>query len=156
MNEQSPKAASAASLTIVRRLPAPPERVFAAFTDPDLVRHWWGPEGCTSPDPQIDLRVGGHYRLDIQGSDGSLHRLSGRYLEISPPTRLAFTWTWTEGSYAGIETTVEVDLVAHGRETELTLTHSGFTSPEMCAAHRSGWESSLTCLQRDAIERTAP
>jgi len=154
MNEQSPKAPGVASVTIVRRLPAPPERVFAAFTNPDVLRQWWGPEGASTPDPEVDLRVGGAYRLDIVGSDGSVHGLTGEYIEIDPPRRLAFTWNWTQGNYTGVETKVELDFVARDDGTELTLTHSGFASTEMCEDHRSGWESSFLCLQR-AVADTA-
>ena len=150
MNDQSVKPA-AASLTLVRRFAAPRERVFDALTSPGALRVWWGPEGCHCPDPQVDLQVGGAYRLDIENSEGGRNNLHGRYLEVSPPHRLAFTWTWDEGAYAGVETTVTIDLAERDGGTELTLTHGGFTSQEMCDDHDRGWSSSVDCL-RDIVE----
>lgn len=135
-----------ASLTLVRVLKAPRERVFHAFTNPAALAQWWGPEGCSCPDPEVDLRVGGTYRLDILGSGGTLNKLTGRYLAIEPPAHLSFTWTWTEGAYAGIETVVSIALKAHRDGTELTLQHTGFATQAMADDHEGGWNSSFNCL----------
>lgn len=135
------------SMTLVRRIKADRERVFDALTNPASLAVWWGPRGCSCPDPQVDLQVDGSYRLDIKVSDGSLRPLTGRYLEIDPPARLVFTWVWGTGEYAGIETTVAISLKQRGpQDTELTLTHSGFTSDDAAQNHETGWTSSLDCL----------
>lgn len=139
-------AANQPSLTLVRILKAPREQVFDALTNPAALAQWWGPEGCACPDPKVDLRIGGAYQLDILESDGTLNKLTGRYLAIEPPARLRFTWTWTEGAYAGVETVVSIALKPHRNGTELTLRHTGFTTPAMVDDHNGGWSSCLDCL----------
>lgn len=140
-------ARSDVSLTMVRVLKAPRERVFDALTNPAALAAWWGPEGSHCPDPEIDLRVGGAYRLDIQAPSGQLYKLSGRYLAIEQPAKLRFTWTWTEGAYAGIETVVSIALKDHADGTELTLHHTGFTAQSMADEHKGGWAGALDSLE---------
>ena len=135
------------SLTLVRILKAPRERVFDALPHPAALAQWWGPAGCTSPDPQVDLRVGGAYQLDILGSSGKLNKLSGRYLEVSPPSRLRFTWIWGEGAYAGVETEVTIELKEHREGTELSLLQTGFSDQAMADDHNGGWTGCIDCLE---------
>ncbi|MDP6345817.1 MAG: SRPBCC domain-containing protein [Alphaproteobacteria bacterium] len=135
-------------LVIVRMLEAPREKVFEAFTNPEMLRVWWGPEGANSPDAQVDARVGGDYRLDIHGSDGSVHQLGGRYKEVSPPEKLVFTWQWLGGEAPSPETQVTIELADLGARTRLTLTHEGFANDEAREAHNRGWISSMVCLQQ--------
>ena len=75
---------------------APCERVFQLLTTPDELRAWWGPREFTIPGVEVDLRVGGGYRLTMQPPDGEAFHLSGRFLEIEPPSRLRYTFTWEE------------------------------------------------------------
>src|ERR1700737_488796 len=57
-------------LRLERLIPAPPEDVFDAWTEPQILAQWWGPEGFTTPSPQVDLRVGGSYRTVMIAADG--------------------------------------------------------------------------------------
>lgn len=144
-------AARAASETHVLRMErefaAPPERVFAAFTDPRLFAQWWGPEGMACPVCEIDLRVGGTWRTCMRGTLGE-HWVSGVYREIAPPRRLAFTWAWEENGARGHETVVEIEFLPAGRNTRLVLRHSGFESAESRGNHSHGWGSSFDCLAK--------
>ena len=82
-------------LRLERVFDAPPERVYAAWTDPALLRRWWAAEpGWTTPEATTDVRVGGAYRLSMQGTDGILRTVAGEYLEVDPPRRLVYTWKW--------------------------------------------------------------
>jgi uncharacterized protein YndB with AHSA1/START domain len=71
-----------------RFLHAPPETVFAAWTDHDRLTRWWGPAGFTTPVAQIDLRPGGAWRIVTRAPDGREYPLKGIYQEIEPPARL--------------------------------------------------------------------
>ncbi len=81
-------------LRLSRRLKAPREAVFRAFTDPVELAKWFGPEGVSARQVEIDLRPGGRYSLEMFETDGSIHALSGVYREIQPPEKLTFTWIW--------------------------------------------------------------
>lgn len=148
---QAAAAAAAASkshvLRMEREFKAPPERVFAAFTDPALFAQWWGPEGMACPVCEIDLRVGGKWRTCMRGTMGE-HWVSGVYREIAPPRRLAFTWAWEENGVRGHETVVELEFVPAGRNTRLVLNHRGFDSAESRDKHTHGWTGSFTCLDQ--------
>ena len=143
----APGASERQVLRIEREFKAPPERVFAAFTDPKLFAEWWGPEGMACPVCEIDFRVGGRWRTCMRGVQGE-HWVSGAYREIVRPRRLAFTWAWEENGVRGHETLVEIELVPAGRNTRLVLNHSGFETAESRDKHVHGWTSSFVCLDQ--------
>lgn len=148
MPQAAARAASEAQvLRMEREFKAPPERVFAAFTEPKLFAQWWGPEGMACPVCEIDLRVGGAWRTFLSGSHGK-HWVSGVYREISPPRRLAFTWAWEENGVRGHETIVEIDFLPAGRNTRLVLRHHAFETEQSRDNHAHGWGSSFDCLEQ--------
>jgi uncharacterized protein YndB with AHSA1/START domain len=134
-------------LRMEREFKAPPERVFAAFTDPKVMAQWWGPEGMTCPVCEIDLRVGGKWRTCMRGDAGE-HWVSGVYREVVRPRRLVLTWAWEENGVRGHETVVELDFLPAGRNTRVVLNHLGFATAESQSQHSHGWNSCFTCLDR--------
>jgi uncharacterized protein YndB with AHSA1/START domain len=121
-----------------RHFAARPERVFQALTDPAELVRWWGPEGFTVPECELDVRPGGAWRTCMRSPDGNLHCVSGVYREIVPPKRLVYTWSWeTEGPPH--ETLVTIELVARDGGTDLTLLHQGFKSDDSRDQHAGGW-----------------
>ncbi len=138
----------AGALRLSRRLKAPREAVFRAFTDPVALAKWFGPEGMNIDNVKVDLRPGGAYSMVFNAADGDTHGLSGVYREISPPERLVMTWVWDHGDLAGIETLVTIELAEAGAETELTLIHEKLPSQESLDLHNQGWTSSFKCLDR--------
>ena len=82
-------------LVIERRFPVAPERVWRAWTEAKALKRWFGPGG---PQPvsaaELDLRVGGRFRIVFGGPDGNEHEAQGVYREIVPNRKLVFTWTW--------------------------------------------------------------
>ena len=81
-------------VVIKRVFDAPRRLVFEAMTKPELVSRWYGPRGFTVTSCQIDLRVGGAYRIVNRAPDGNEYGFKGVYREIVPPTRLVYTWTF--------------------------------------------------------------
>jgi uncharacterized protein YndB with AHSA1/START domain len=74
---------------------APRERVFAAFTDPELIARWWGPRGTSTTVEQMDVRPGGVWRFVIRNdSDGEQSAFKGVYREIAPPERIVQSFEW--------------------------------------------------------------
>lgn len=86
---------AAHTLRFTRRLAAPPERVFAAWTDPVQVACWWDPAGERLLRCEIDLRVGGGFTFVSRGHPDIA--FAGVYREIAPPTRLVFDAMGAEG-----------------------------------------------------------
>ncbi|MHA1151205.1 MAG: SRPBCC family protein [Alphaproteobacteria bacterium] len=140
------------ALRLSRRLKAPREAVFHAFTNPVALAKWFGPEGMNVDNVKIDLRLGGAYSMVFNEADGEAHGLSGIYCEISPPERLVMTWVWDHGDLAGLETLVTIELTEAGAETELTLTHEKLPSQNSLDMHRQGWTSSFKCLDQAIAE----
>ena len=129
-------------VAFVRRvLPAPPEVVFAAWTDAAGMRQWMSPVGTASM--AMDLRVGGSFRLVMSGPGLDIEH-SGEYLAIEPPSLLSFSWR--SEFTAGRETLVTVRLAPYGQsETELTLTHELLTE-DQARSHEGGWGGILDRL----------
>ena len=99
---------------------------------------------------EIDLREGGKYRLEGRVA-GKKWSIWGSYLEVRPPDRLVYTWTWKHdpglGESTG-DTQVTVEFREVGAETELVLTHERFASVQARDEHTQGWTSCLNRLER--------
>lgn len=130
-------------LQVIRHIKAPPARVFAAWTTPDQVKHWFGPGACTVLDAQIDLRVGGKYRFCVS-ADGEEMVAVGEYREITAPSKLVFTWKWEDDeAWANITSVVTVEFMAKDGGTDVRITHEGLPSAESAGRHEHGWNGSL-------------
>ena len=93
-------------LTISRTFAAARARVFKAFTDPDVLKEWFGPEGFSVPSATVDFRVGGKYRITMRSPEETDHTVIGIYREIDEPNRLVFTWAWETGDMPDADTLV--------------------------------------------------
>src|SRR4029453_8164005 len=75
------------SLTLKRRINAPPAKVYQAWTDPAKIARWFGPQQVESVQAETDLRVGGCYRL-IAHTEQGRHEVGGIYREVKPNEKL--------------------------------------------------------------------
>lgn len=132
-------------------LDAPCERIFSLLTEPVEVAKWWGPRGYTTPETELDLRLGGRYRFSMKPPDGDRFHLSGEFLEINRPSRLVYTFCWEEPTPDDRETVVTLSLDAVGDATEVSLSQGLFATEERLALHRSGWTDSFEKL-REVVE----
>jgi glutathione S-transferase len=139
------------TLVIKRHFKAPPERVFAAFTEKSLMQAWYGPGNMTVPQCEVDARVGGKYRVQMHNPAGSVHVVTGEFREIRPPERLVYTWGWLNGSSRGPETIVTVTFAPRDGGTDLTLEQTGFLDQDGRDRHEHGWRASLNGLN-DVLE----
>jgi uncharacterized protein YndB with AHSA1/START domain len=135
--------ATGATLTLQRRFASPPDTVYRAWIDPVLYVRWGAPEGLDVTLFERDLRAGGAYRIEMRGGDQH-HIVTGRYLEIDPPRRLAMTWRWQHGKQGDMK--IVIDLRPDGDGTELTLTQTGLLDQTDADNHRRGWTSVLDRL----------
>ena len=119
------------------RVEASPETIFPFFTDPAKMVLWKGNSATLEPKP------GGIYRVDVTGKDIA----RGEYVEITPPSKVVFTWGW-EGEGHPVppgSSTVEISLIPDGNATIVRLRHSGL-SAEHSAEHVKGWDHYLERL----------
>ncbi len=113
------------------------------------MRKWLGGgDDPTVPAAEVDLRVGGRFRVAMKSEGGGLHVAAGEYKEVRPPERLVFTWTWAEGGMEIGETLVTVDLREREGGTEVSLTHERLPTKEARRTHADGWTTHLNLLQK--------
>ena len=137
------------SLTVKRRLNAPPAKVFAAWTDPEKIKRWMGPGEIVAVRVAADARVGGRYRIEMRRPSGEAHNVGGVYREIVPNEKLVFTWSWDAAPPdEPHESLVTVLLKPDGSGTLLTLIHERLFDEESRAGHEGGWNGALDKLEK--------
>jgi len=133
------------SLTLKRRLNAAPSEVFQAWTDPELLMRWFGPENVTTQEVAVDPRVGGSFRVVMLENTGERHEVSGTYYEVVEDRRLVFSWCWvtTPERVSRVTVTFKPD----GEATILTLLHEKLFDESVVTSHTHGWTGSLVKLE---------
>ncbi|CAD6546154.1 SRPBCC family protein [Paraburkholderia metrosideri] len=144
MSEEKP------SLTIVRHLKAPPARVYAAWTRPELMARWWGPDAGPVLSAEADPRVGGGFRVLFQTLDGETHDCRGEYRQVEVDRKLVFTWEWVTLPERRSLVTIQLRPVDAG--TEMTFTHAQFIDEAARDGHREGWNGAFDKLGRFIAE----
>ena len=141
------------SLVITRIFSASINQVFDAWTQPQVLAQWFGPEGFMVTKSSLDLSVGGKYLIEIIAPDNNTIKHFGEYIEINRPTQLIFTWTLDNQQCAGskqlqADTLVSIDFKSINNQTELTLTHEKLPTKEAFNGHEFGWNSSFNSLDQ--------
>ncbi len=131
------------TLQLNKIYPVKQERVFQAWTMPEELSKWWGPEGFTTTIDEMNVVVGGSYKYKMHSPDGETHILTGEYKEIVPNQKLVFTWKWENDGQEFPTTLVTIDFLEQGQSTELLLAHTKLPSEEAANNHNFGWTSSL-------------
>ena len=142
----SPSVAQKPSLTLKRRLNAPPEKVYAAWTDPAQISKWFGPDAGPVTRADTDVRVGGRFHVVFHSEDGEEHDVSGTYQEVVPNEKLKFTWRWI--TLPERESLVTILIKADGDGAILTLIHEQFFDEAARDGHQRGWTGALDKLER--------
>ena len=155
--QEQPKLKEKPFLTLERRYPVAPEKVWRAWTDPEALKRWWGPGG---PEQvalvQLDVRVGGRFRIVFGGAQGRDHEVQGVYKEVVPPTfttigKLVFTWTWPN-STPERESVVTIVFKQTGTGktagTELAFRHEQLFDETVRDNHGRGWSEAFVKLER--------
>jgi uncharacterized protein YndB with AHSA1/START domain len=132
------------SVTIVRRIKAPPAKVYAALTEPKLMMRWWGPDAGPTLKAEADVRPGGRFSVVFRLLNGDEHNPTGVYQEVIPERKLVFTWEWPGMPERASRVTFLLDPFDGG--TELTLIH-GHLPEEVRKSHEDGWNGFLNKLQ---------
>lgn len=132
------------SVTIVRRIKAPPAKVWAAITQPELMLKWWGPDAGPTLSVVADVRPGGRFSVVFRLLDGNEHNPTGIYQKVVPERLLVFTWDLPGAPEP--ESLVTFRLAPIDGGTELTLTHERLPDEEARKSHEEGWNGLLDKL----------
>ena len=133
-------------LVITRIFDAPRHLVFQAWTEPERVARWWGPQGFVMTYCDMDIRPGGTFRVCMRSPEGTEYWKQGTYREVVAPERLVYTWRWEAGVPDRRESLVTVEFHDLGERTELVLVHDNFAGPGPVDMYDAGWASGLRKL----------
>ena len=141
------------ALSLTRQFDAPIDQVFDAWTNPEVIARWFGPEGFKVVNKHIELHVGGKYQIDILSPNDEVIKHFGEYVEITPPIKLVFTWKLENQACEGSKgqsanTLVSISFFSHGEETELHLVHEQLPDKAAYDGHSFGWNSSFDSLSQ--------
>ena len=134
-------------LVVRKTIRATPERLFEAWTQPAQLRRWWGPQDVECVDAQVDLRVGGQYRIANRFSDGRVVWITGQFELIEAPERLVYTWR-VEPQTVWERVTVQFE--RHRDATEVVVVHERIADERMGDLHKKGWHECLEGLSKFA------
>jgi uncharacterized protein YndB with AHSA1/START domain len=149
-------------IVISRILDAPRRLVFEAFTRPEHISRFWGPKFTTAAVCEVDLRVGGAFRVEMRGPDGAVYPCTGVYREIAPPERLVYAGTTADDNPCGgglpPRALVTITFKALGRRTEVTV-HAQLQSAAdrdaaIAGGFNEGWNDSLDRLAEWLAQRS--
>lgn len=131
-------------LIVRRKIKATPERLFEAWTSETQLVQWWGPKGVRCPVAEVDLRVGGRYRLANETEAGDTIWISGEFERITRPSELVYTWNIEPASQPPERVTVRFEPIDD--RTEVIVVHEYIASDAARAEHQSGWQGCLAGL----------
>jgi uncharacterized protein YndB with AHSA1/START domain len=135
---------SAVAVVIRKTIAATAEILFDAWTKPAKMKEWWGPGEVRCVDVEVDLRVGGRYRIANQFPDGKVIWISGEYESIERPHKLVYTWV-VEPNVEPIER-VTVQFKSRDRATEVIIIHEQIPDASTRDRHEAGWHGCLEGL----------
>lgn len=134
------------TLVIERTFDAPAHLVFSAWTKPEHLVKWFGPNDFTLPTCEQDFRVGGKYNFCMRAPDGNEHWVRGEYREISEFDRLVFTWTRDDGQPAPwVDNVVDLSFEEVNGKTSMIMRHALFATEQDRNDHQGGWSE---CFDR--------
>ena len=136
------------TIRLHRVLRAPPEKVYRAFLDAEVMAKWLPPNGFTGKVHQLEARVGGVHKMSFTNfTTGQSHSFGGTYLELVPQERIRYTDKFDDPNLPGeLQVTITLKKVLVG--TELNILQEGVPEaipPEACYL---GWQESLTLLAK--------
>ena len=144
-NEQGDLAgADATRITVRRTIRASAERLFSAWTEPDQLMRWWGPTGVVCIAAEVDLRVGGQYKIANRLPNNEVLWIVGEFELVDPPRELRYGWR--VGPAAQSAERVRVRFVPQGSMTEVIVEHEQIPTAEIRDQHQHGWVGCLDGL----------
>jgi len=153
----TPESAPESRVQIRRTFHAPAARVYAAWTEHQQLEHWMCRDAASHTIRYVEFKaaVGGGFVLHISTPEGDVYLQHAEFLEMAPQQRLVFKWFWEKIEAGGVksamrsgDTKVTVEFFDHGEETEVVLTHEGFTDEAERRETDQGWSGCFDVLAR--------
>lgn len=143
-------------IVIERLVDAPPELVFQCWTDPKHMQRWWAPHGFTNPVCELDVRVGGAWRIVMQAPGGTQYPCTGVYQEIVPAERLVFTNIATDAAGNPVlDGLTTVTFTETNGKTKLTVSTGAIALVDYAVNYlqgmQAGWTQSLEKLDAELV-----
>jgi uncharacterized protein YndB with AHSA1/START domain len=137
------------TLRMERTFDAPAQAVFDAWTSEEVIRRWWhAGEDWETTEAEVDLEVGGVIRVIMRNPHRDVfHGGGGRFTEIDPPKRLAFTWIWDDDEDR-VRQLIEIDFDEQDGQTTVTFTHHDLWSEDSLPDFEDGWNRCFDNLER--------
>ena len=135
------------ALRLTRVIAADPRTVFDAWTDPKHMKHWSAPEGMDVAFVEVDLQVGGRFRLTMRNAEGQEFKAFGEYRVVEQPRLVSYTWDWEQEEHQMGETLITVEFNAVEGGTEVVMRHELIPTEKFAADHTHGWTSCLNRLE---------
>ena len=137
-------------LRIERTFPAEPHTVFDFITKKQHLLKWWGPEGITISEGDLDFTSTGPWSSVMVNSEGKRYKVTGEVTLIDAPHAIELTWGWhDENDARGHDSLVRFEVEEDGSGgTLFRLIHSNLPDDESAQNHDTGWTSSFVKLAR--------
>ena len=140
-----------ATLILKHTFNAPPEKVFAAWTDPAKMEKWFGFSKDGAEVHELNTTKGGIYRLTMLGDDGIKYPLSGRIIEVDVPHKLVMTFQWAKNEKIenwSNETILTIEFTEVDGRTELTYRHEHLFDKKAKLVHAKAARASFSKLEK--------
>ncbi len=130
-----------------RNFKATQEQVYSAWTNKSALTDWFAPaQEMTTTVHELELHVGGKYRIEMLETNGTSHKVHGEYVVLDPYNQIVFTWEW-ESDEQHVNSLVTLDFKDNNGTTDMILTHEKLASQESVDIHSEGWVGCLVQLE---------
>jgi uncharacterized protein YndB with AHSA1/START domain len=134
------------SLELKRVFQAPLQRLYQAWIDPQMLNAWFHPNNQLTTEAEVDLQVGGRYRIQMKPAQGEPYIVGGVYQEIVPEEKLVFTWRWHNDETEAPSLVTVLFRAVSATETEVVLRHEQLGGVEDRDNHALGWQGTFEQL----------
>ncbi|MBL4807170.1 MAG: SRPBCC domain-containing protein [Rhodobacteraceae bacterium] len=137
-----------ATLTMERHFPAPPAKVFTFITQTDNLLLWWGPDGTTIPEHDLDFSRLGPWSALMVGPQGHGATVGGDVIAIDPPNFVELTLSFAiEDGQRGPESIIRFECIADDAGTRFVLTQTGLDPAHIEDMRTKGWNAAFARLE---------
>ncbi len=134
-------------IRIEREFAVAPARLYRAVTETADMIAWWGPEGMSVSEGDMDFTKTGPWYAVILGGDGTRYKMSGQVTHVDPPRSVGYTWGWHDpDDQRGAESFVTLTVAETASGARLIVDHRDLADDDIGASHEQGWTSSLASL----------
>lgn len=128
------------AIVLRRTYPVARERVYAAWTNPEIAARFLGPGDVTATGITMDVRLGGAYSITMTSPEMGRMTVRGKYVEVKAPERISMTWRWEEDDPAEeYDSLLTLEFHDHNGHTDFVLTHEKIATLESRDRHEAGW-----------------